>query len=176
MTMMLRLSLLLAFLFFPDAVTSNQDISKSLWRTPLQILRTIFSPDAILQAAIDLSASSKDGDETLNVSALGNDSNGDREETEHEIQDDDEFQEDTIDTPVDILSPEAAKFSMQLSSERSIVYNSVVDRAAKSMEKAAYHSRPRENMNDKFCTEDCSSRSHLPSNPEGHLLGSNDRW
>jgi hypothetical protein len=57
--------------------------------------------------------------------------------------------------------------------DRSIVFDSSVERPFKSTKG---RSRTYPSTDDKFCTQDCSSRSYLPSNPEGHQIGSAGRW
>jgi hypothetical protein len=172
----------------PGFVASTDDVPKGGWRGPLQLVKNFFLPNGLLQAATDISRTPANDDESLNVSMLRDDSNEDGGESlisEEEIQHESDAQGKNINSAANTMLPEASKFYKYLSeevlSDRSIVFDSTVEISTMPREMAGLqptksHSRTFKSTDDKFCTQDCSSRSYLPSNPEGYSFGSHDRW
>jgi hypothetical protein len=176
--MIRRLSVLF-LLLFAAAVTSKQDESNSNWRGPLRFVLSLFARDARLKAVMDVSTSIDDADGTSNLSNLrNNDAIVESLVSEKEIR-----RDGATNAVLGNLIPEASKLSkyQEVLGERYIVYNSVIAATATSREtdgtkRKRRHSRSEVDRDGMFCTEDCSSRSHLPSNPEDHSIGSHHRW
>lgn len=168
------LQLLCILCCFVGLAASTEVPPRLSWRGPLQLIKYFFKPNALLQPATDISPSSVNGDDPLNVSILRDDKDNNEESIlfDNVAQHDVDSQDSEISRAADSM-PTTTSNRENVLNDRSIVFDSAVKSTVASKKR---RSRTYPSTDDKFCTQDCSSRSYLPSNPEGHSFESVGRW